>query len=160
MSLCGSHYLLHVSIAEASSHRVMIDKIFSVPKCVRLTRMSHHSHQLLQKMLGVVPGPRVEDLSDIWGEELLSLEKENSSDFEKQSARGKTLNNAQVKDENDLTHAEMMEFEPLLEASGERNLRSINLKHGDYPCHCLTHMVWYPEKSNLCLIWDIGEIGL
>ena len=101
---------------------------------------------------------RVEDLSDICGEELLSFEKENSSDFEKQSASGKTLNTAQAVDENDLRHAKMMEIEPLLEASVERNLRSINLTHGDYPCHCLAQMVWYPEKSNLCLIWVIGEI--
>ena len=45
-------------------------------------------------MWGAIPGPRVEDLSDKWGEELLSLEKENSSDFEKQSTNGKELNNA------------------------------------------------------------------
>ena len=61
-------------------------------------------------------------------------------------------------DENDLTHAKMMEFEPLFEASGECNLRSINLTHGECPCHCLVQTVWYPEQSNLCLIWDFEEI--
>ena len=55
--------------------RVMIDKAFSVPRCLRLTRMSHHSHQLLRKMMGAVPGDRVEDLSGIWGEKLFSLKK-------------------------------------------------------------------------------------
>ena len=30
--------------------------------------------------------------------------------------------------------------------------------HGDYPCHCVTQTVGYPEKSNLCLIWDVEEI--
>ena len=62
------------------------------------------------------------------------------------------MNNAQAVDENVLTHAKKMEFEPLLEASGERNLRSISLTRGEHPCHCLAQMQWYPEKSDLCLI--------
>ena len=81
-------------------------------------------------MLGAVPGPRVEDLSDIWGEELSSLEREITSDFERQNATDKTINCTQAMDENDVRHAKMMKFEPLLEASGERNLRSINLVSG------------------------------
>ena len=53
----SSHYPLHMSMVEASSQRVMADKAFSVPRCVRLARMSHHSHQLLRKIWGAVPGP-------------------------------------------------------------------------------------------------------
>ena len=45
----------------------------------------------------------MEDLSDIWGEELLSLERENTSDFERQNATGKTINCTQAVDENDVT---------------------------------------------------------
>ena len=86
---CGSHYPLHTSMVEASSQRVMIDKAISVPKYVRRARMSYHSHQLLRKMFDAMPGPRVEYLSNIWGEKLLSIEKENSSNLEKQSASGK-----------------------------------------------------------------------
>ena len=52
----------------------------------------------------------------------------------------------------------MVDFEPLLEASGDRNLRGINLTQGEYPCNCLAHTVWYPEQLNLCMIWDIEEI--
>ena len=48
-------------------------------------------------------------------------------------------------EENDVTHEKMIESEPLLKASGERNLWSINLTHGECPCHCL----------NLCLIWNV-----
>ena len=40
---------------------------FGAEKCVRLARMSHHSHKLLQKILGAVAGDRKEDLSEIWG---------------------------------------------------------------------------------------------
>ena len=51
-----------------------------------------------------------------------------------------------------------MELEPLLEASGERNLRSIDITHGECPCHCLAQTVWYPDHANLCLVWDVEEI--
>ena len=54
-NLCGSHYPLHMAMVEVSSQRILIDKAFSVPKCVRLARMSHHSHKLLRKIRGTVP---------------------------------------------------------------------------------------------------------
>ena len=66
-NFCGSHYLLHMSVVETSSQKVMIDKAFSVFKCLRLAIMSYHAHQLLKKMWGAVPGPRVHDLSYTWG---------------------------------------------------------------------------------------------
>ena len=75
-----------------------------------------------------------------------------------QNSIGKATNNTQAVDENDMTHAKMVDFGPLLEASGDRNLRGINLTHGEYPCHCLAQTVWYPEQLNLCSIWDIEEI--
>ena len=84
-NLCGSHYPLHMAMVEVSSQRVVIDKAFSVPKCVRLARMSHHSHKLLRKIRGAVPKEQRDDLSEIWGEELLGLESENASDHGKQN---------------------------------------------------------------------------
>ena len=143
-NFCGSHYPLHMSMVKASSQRVMIDKAFSVPARVRLRRMSHHSHQQLKKKWPTVPGTRVEDLTDTWGDKLLSLERGNSSDLEKQSTNGKVIDNVPAVDGNDSTHTKMMDFEFLLEASGEHNVRSINLTHGDYPCHCLAQTAWYP----------------
>ena len=153
-----SHYPLHMAIVEVSSQRILVVKAYLVPKCVRLARMSHHSHRLLRKILGTVPSAQRDDLSEIWGEELLSLEDENTSDFERQNAIGKPMNSVQAQEENDMTHEKMMELEPLLEASGERNLRSIEITHGECPCHCLAQTVWYPEHSNLCLVWDVEEI--
>ena len=91
-----------------------------------------------------MPGDQREHLREIWGEELLSLQDENASDFERQNTIGKTMNSAPAMEENDVTHKKMMELEPLLEASGERNLRSINFTHGECPC--------------LCLVWDVEEI--
>ena len=81
------------------------------------------------------------DLSEIWGEELLSLGDDNTSDFERQSAIGKPMNSVPAQEENDVTHEKMMELEPLLKASGERNLRSIEIIHGECPCHCLAQTV-------------------
>ena len=92
------------------------------------------------------------------GEELSRLEGENTSDFERQNKIGKPMNSAPNLEENDMTHEKMMELEPLLEASGERNLRSIDITHGECPCHCLAQTVWYPEHSNLCFKRDVEEI--
>ena len=143
-NLCGSHYPLHM--VEVSSQRILIDKAFSKPKCVRLARMSHNSHRLLRKILGTVPREQRDDLSEIWGEELLGLEGENTSVFERQNRIGKPMNSAPALEKNDLRHENL---EPLLVASGERKLRSIDIKHGECPCHCLAH---------LYLIWDVEEI--
>ena len=112
----------------------------------------------LRKILGTVPREQRDDLSEIWGEELLSLKDENTSDFERQNIIGKPMTSAPAQEESDMTHEKMMELEPLLEASGERNLRSIDITHGACPCHFLAQTVWHPEHSNLCLVWDVEEI--
>ena len=84
-----------------------------------------------------MPKEQRDDLSEIWGEELLGLESENTSDLERQNVVGKPMVSAPSLEEFDVIHEKMMELEPLLEASGERNLRSIDLTHGDCPRHCL-----------------------
>ena len=88
----------------------------------------------------------------------MSLKGENTRDFERQNTIGKTMNGAPAMEENDVTRQKMMELEPVLEASGEGNLRSINLTHGECAYHCLAQTVWYPELTNLCLIWDVEEV--
>ena len=157
-NVCGSHYPLHMAMVEVSSQRILVDKAFSVPKCVRLGRMSHHSQRLLRKILGMVPKAQRDDLSKIWREELLSLGDENRSDFERHNAIGKPMGNVPMPEEDDVVHKKTMKLEPLLEASGVRNLRSIEITHGECPCHCLAQRVWYPEHTNLCLVWDVEEI--
>ena len=88
----------------------------------------------------------------------MGLKSENTSDHERQNVMGKPMGGAPNMEENDAIHETMMELEPLLEASGERNLRSIDLTHGECPCHCLAQTVWYPDYANLCLICDMEEI--
>ena len=88
----------------------------------------------------------------------MSLGDENRSVSERQNDIGKPMSSVPAPEEDDMTHEKMMELEPLLEASGERNLRSIEITHGECPCHCLAQTVWYPEHSKLCLVWDVEEI--
>ena len=95
---------------------------------------------------------------DNFKEELLGLESENTSDLARQNMIGKPMNSAPNMEENDTIHEKMMELEPLREAAGERNLRSIDITHGECPCHCLAQTVWYQDHANLCLIWDVEEI--
>ena len=135
-----------------------MDKAFSVPKCIRLTRMSHHSHRLLRKILGTVQRAQRDDMSEIWGEELLSLGDEIRSNFGRQNVIGKPMGNVPAPEEDDVVHEKMMELEHLVEASGEHNLRSIEITPGDCPCHCLAQTVWYPERANFCLVWDVEKI--
>ena len=124
-NLCGSHCPLHMAMVEASSQRVLVDKAFSVPKCLRLSRVTHHSHKLLRKIRGTVPRELRDDLSEIWGEELLKLESENTSDHERQNVIGRPVGVAPNMEEIDMMHEKMMELEHLLEASGERNLGAL-----------------------------------
>ena len=55
----------------------------------------------------------------------MSLESENTSDFQRRNTIGKAMISAPAMEENEVTHEKLMEFEPQLEASGERNLRSM-----------------------------------
>ena len=80
----------------------------------------------------------------------------NFSDFERQKQKGSTVMDYKAVDENDEVHRVMMIEEPLLEASGKRNWRSIMSTHYEFPCLCLLQTRWYPGRSNLVLIWDCG----
>ena len=57
-------------------------------------------------------------MCEIWGEELWSLEKENTSDFERQNTIGKATNSAPAMEENDVTHEKMMEYKTSVEGFG------------------------------------------
>ena len=52
--------------------------------------------------------------------------------LKKQKQRGSTVTDYNAVDENDEIHRVMMEVEPLLEASGKRNWRSIMLTHDEF----------------------------
>ena len=77
----------------------------------------------------------------------MRLEKENTNDFERQNTIGMMRSSDQAVEEHDVTHAKMMEFELLLEASGERNLRSINF---------VIVIVWRSSHGAVKSLLDMG----
>ena len=85
-----------MAMMEASSQSVLIDKALSITKCVRLARMSYHSHRPLKKIMAALAGDQKENFIEMWGKELLSLENENTRDFERQNTIGKAMNSAQA----------------------------------------------------------------
>ena len=48
-----------------------------------------------------MPKAQRDDLSEVWGEELLSLGDENRSNFERQNAIGKPMGNVPMPEEDD-----------------------------------------------------------
>ena len=129
-----------------------------MPNCVRLARMSEKSYELLYKMFSANPERIKEELESILGKKFMGYVSGNFSDFERQKQRGSTFTGYSTVDEKDEVHRVMMKVDPLLEFSGERNWRSIMLTHDEFACHCLLQTWWYPERSNLVLIWDSGEL--
>ena len=151
--MCKNRYPVHFVAVDVNSTRTIVDQAFSVPKCVRLTRMSEKSYELLCKMFSAVPERTKEELESILGRKFMGYVSGNFGDFERQKERGSTVTDYNTVDENDEVHRVIMEVKPLLEASGKRNWRSIKLTHDEFHCHW-----WYPGRSNLVLIWDSGEL--
>ena len=149
---------MHFVAVNVKSTRTIMDQAFSVPKCVRLARMSEKSYELLCKMFSAVSERTKEELESILGKKFMGYASGNFSDFERQKQKGSTVTDYNAVDENDEVHRVRMEVEPLLEASGKRNWRSIMSTHDEFPCHCLLQTWWYPGRSNLVLIWDCGEL--
>ena len=148
---------MHFVAVDVKSTRTIVDQAFSVPKCVRLARMSEKSYELLCKMFSAVPERTKEELESILGKKFMGYASGNFRDFERKKQKGSTFTDYNAVDENDEVHRVIMEVEPLLGASQKRNWRSITSTHNEFPCHCLLQTCWYPGRSNLVLIWYCGE---
>ena len=135
--MCKSKYPVHFVAVDVKSTKTIVDQAFSVPKCVRLARMSEKSYEILCKMFSAVPERTKEELEPILGKKFMGDASGNFSDFERQRQKGSTVTDYNVVGENDEIHRVMMVVEPLLEASGKRNWKSIMLTHDEFPCHCL-----------------------
>ena len=138
---CNSRYPTHMVVMDTRTQQVLIDQLFSVPKCVRLARMSERSYDLLAKIFRAVPKRSEGELQDVVGEEFLRLNEGNVSEFQKQKASG----------------ALPTEF-PTIEEKDDLHRRNIVRTHGEYPCHCLAQTLWYPKRGNLMLVWDVEEL--
>ena len=128
---------MHFVAVDVKSTRTIVDQAFSVPNCVRLARMSGKSYELLCKIFSAVPERTTEELESILGKKFMGYASGNFSDFERQKQKGSKVTDYNAVDENDEVYRVMMEVEPLLEASGKRNWRSLPAiaccKHGGTP---------------------------
>ena len=120
--------------------------------------MSEKSYDLLTKIIRAVPKRSEGDLQEIVVENFMKLGEGNVSEFQKKKASGVLPTEFTTIDEKDDVHRIMTEVEPLLGTSGYRTRRNILMTHGEYPCHCLAQMLWYPKHGNLVLVWDVEEL--
>ena len=155
---CNSRYTTHMVVMDARTQQMLVDQLFSVPKCVRLARMSERSYDLLAKIFRADPKRSEGELQDVVGEEFLRLNEGNVSEFQNQKASGALPTEFPSIEEKDDLHRILMEVEPLLGASGYRTRRNIVRTHGEYPCHCLAQTLWYPKRGILMLVWDVEEL--
>ena len=107
--MCKSRYPVHFVAVDVKSTRTIVDKGFSVPKCVRLARMSEKCYKLLCKMFSAVPERKNEELEPILGKKFKGNASGNFSDFERQKQKGSTATDYNAVDENDEIHRMMME---------------------------------------------------
>ena len=64
-----------------------MDQAFSVPKCVRLARMSEKSYELLCKMVSAVPEKTEKELESILGKKFMGFASGNFSDLKDKSRK-------------------------------------------------------------------------
>ena len=69
--MCKSRYPVHFVAVDVKSTRTVVDQPFSVPKCVRLARMSEKHYELLCKMFSGVPERTKEELESILGKKFM-----------------------------------------------------------------------------------------
>ena len=76
-SCCEGDYNAQTTVVEASNQIMLTGKKFQILKlyCL-LLRTSHHSHDPLKKVLGMVPWERTEDLNEIWRNQPLRYKEE------------------------------------------------------------------------------------
>ena len=69
--MCNSRYPVHFVAVDVRRTRTIVDQVFSVPKCVRLARMSEKTSELLCKMFSAVPERTKEELESILGKKFM-----------------------------------------------------------------------------------------
>ena len=133
---CNSRYPTHMMVMDARTQQVLVDQLFSVPKCVRLARRSERSYDLLTKFIRAVPKRSKGEMQAMVVEDFMRLSEGNVSEFQKKKASGVLPTEFPTLDDKDDVHRIMTEVEPLLGASGYRTRINILMIHGEYPCHC------------------------
>ena len=97
---CNSKHPTNLAMVDARVQHRLIDQLFSVPKCVRLSSMSEKSYELLVKILRAAPEGSRDELEEIVEEVFAKLGDGTISEFQKKKASG-TMSNDFL-----LTHGE------------------------------------------------------
>ena len=93
---------------------MLVDQLFSVPKCVRLARISERSYELLTKINRAVSKRSEGELQDLVCENFMKLSEGNVSELQKNKASGALPTEVPTLDEKYGMHQTMTEVEPLL----------------------------------------------
>ena len=91
-ALCKNRYPVHFVAVDVKSTRTIVDQAFSVPKCVRLAKMSKKPYELLFKIFAAVSGRTKNNLEPLLGKNswdmlvgtLVTLKDRNREDKEQQ----------------------------------------------------------------------------
>ena len=102
--ICKSRYTVHFVAVDVRSTRTIMDQSFSLPKFVRLARMSEKSYELLCKIFAAFVGRTKDELEPILGKKFMGYASGNFSDFERQKQIGSTATSYNAVDENDEIH--------------------------------------------------------
>ena len=86
--MCKSRYPVHFVAVDVKSTRTIVDQAFSVPKCVRLARMSEKAYNLLCKMFSTVPERTKEELESILGKKFIGYASGPSVTLKDKSRKG------------------------------------------------------------------------
>ena len=71
--MCKSRYPVHFVALDVKSTRTIVGQAFSVPKCVRLARMSEKSYELLCKIFSAAPERTKEELESMLGRKFMRI---------------------------------------------------------------------------------------
>ena len=75
-------------VMDARMQQVLVDQLFSVPKCLRLARMSERSYELLKNITRAVLKRSEGELQDVVGENFMRLSEGNVCEFQRKKASG------------------------------------------------------------------------
>ena len=78
-------------VVDARTQHRLLDQLFSMPKCVRLSRISEKSHEFLRKIVRAVPERSSDELEEILGEDFVKWSEGNISEFQKKKKKAKKI---------------------------------------------------------------------
>ena len=131
--MCKSRYRVHFVAVGCEEYEDDRESSLFSAEMLKTSKNVRKPYKLSCKVFSAVPERIKEELESILGKKFMRYASVNFSDFERQKQKGSTVIDYNAVDENDEVHRVIIEVEPLLEASGKRNMRSIMLTQDEFP---------------------------